>query len=145
MSVRKNHVIIHAVTVTMGRNKKPKEDIIGRVSKHKVIVTRKLYPKLKIAKNITKLSILAKDEFFLSNDKEIVSGRHQPGSKLKILAQDFFTTKKDPIAEVCSGELMRVLKNFSFGKEHKTYFVFERIPKPEVVKRKKTTEGTMVA
>lgn len=145
MGNQRNHVIIHAVTVRMRRDKKPREEIINRVSKNKVIVTRKLYPKLKNAKNVAKFSILAKNEFFLSNDKEIVSGRHQPGSKLKILAQDFFTTKKDPIAEVCSGELMRVLKNFSFGKEHKTYFVFERIPKPEVVKRKKTTEGTMVA
>lgn len=145
MSVRKNHVIIHAVTVTMGRNKKPKEDIIGRASKHKVMVIRKLYPKLKYAKNIVKLSILAKDEFFLSSDKKIVSGRHQPGSKLKILAQDFFAAGDNPIVDACNSEIIQELKKFTAGKEYKTYFVFERIPKPEVVKRKKTTEGTMVA
>ena len=132
MGNQRNHVIIHAVTVRMRRDKKPREEIINRVSKNKVIVTRKLYPKLKNAKNVAKFSILAKNEFFLSNDKEIVSGRHQPGSKLKVLAQDFLTSTNNSIVDACNEEIMQELKKFAAGKEHKTYFVFERVPKAAI-------------
>lgn len=140
---KKDQVIIHALTLDTDNNNIPQEGIYGIISKRKISVRGDLYSNLSVAEKIEKLKPLHKEEYFLSN-KTLVTGKDNPGSKLKVLAKDFFCKEGNPIKEVCDYEVLKELKKFCNGKKYKTMFVFERVPKP-AIKRRRSAKMKAVA
>lgn len=82
---------------------------------------------------VEKFDLVTKREHFIGPDGVVISGKHSPGSILKIKASDFFKIKRDSLSSITLEEprllnmYTRQFKNKKLVRPNNSILIFERV------------------